>query len=106
MFSTFQSKTQSSGQSVERELYSLDETLTIMEMINGEKSLQQIAKLTGRTVSSIRYRFKDPKRGVQKILADGGPEALFTKYNETYVDEADVQRRINDFKAKLIPVAV
>lgn len=87
-----------------RRPYSLDEDLAIMDMLQAEPeiSLETIAKVTGRSIPSLRYRYKDKNRGALKLLLDDPTGAkLYESHGVDYVDEADIEKRIETFKAAL-----
>lgn len=103
LFTQFTDKVAGADGAGDRNSYSLNEDLAIMDMIANEVSLKDIAGITGRSVNSLRYRYKDKNRGVRKILTKGGPAALYQQHKvDVPADlEADSEARIEAFKASL-----
>lgn len=103
LFEQFADKVTGTEGTRDRVNYTLDEDLTIMDLIANETSLQEVAKLTGRSVNSLRYRYKDKNRGVRKILSTGGPAALYQQHKVPVPTDiaTDTQSRIDSFKSSL-----
>ncbi len=103
LFTQFTDKVAGTQGARDRNSYTLNEDLAIMDMIANEVTLQDIEKIVGRSVASLRYRYKDSKRGVRKILDKGGPAELYRRHKvevPTNID-ADVEARIEAFKTEL-----
>jgi hypothetical protein len=88
-------------------------------MVNNEVSKEDIAKITGRSKDSLNYKifegqttingktnvrsikkhwFVDPTiKGSAMRSTEEALKLLFAAHNETYVDEADIQARIEAY---------
>jgi hypothetical protein len=108
--------------------YSLNEILAILDMVNNEITKEEIARITGRTKDSLNYKifegqttingktnvrsikrfwFVDPTvKGSAMKTTEEALKALFLHHGETYVDEADIQARIDSYVASLEAQAV
>lgn len=107
MFEGFTDKVTKAKGAGDRNPYTLDEDLAIMDMISNDVKLKEIADVTGRPLNSLRYRYIDPKRGVQKILTKGGPAALYERHKVAVPTDivADATARVEEYKATRVTVA-
>ena len=106
MFGNFTNKVkQGSEGGIDRNNYSLDEDLAIMDMLSGDEdsgrealSLKRVSEITGRTVASLRYRYKDKKRGIGKLMIeDPTGAAVFKAHDVEFKSEKDAEIRIANY---------
>lgn len=99
--------------------YTLDEALTIINMLDEGLSLNAISEITAnspdvttRTAHGLRYKFKEgdltkkdsSDKYTRSLRQFDSNEALFTHFKEIFVSEDDVSTRIINFKNKMVVV--
>jgi len=82
--------------------YSLVEIVGVLNLLNEKVSLSDIALLTGRSMSSLRYKFLEtkPTKGQTKprsIHQYPSIVELFADYGEVYSEES-LAEKIEEFK--------
>ena len=96
----------------DRERYTLEEDLVILDMIADKQKLPAISKalaLVGieRSPNTLRYRYKSKERGIGPVHDKGGVEAVFAYHKKRDENTPDfsqtvVDQIVADFKARLV----
>lgn len=74
--------------------YALAESLGILKMFNEGKSIDEIARRSGRPILSLTYKYKNPKRGYMK------PKTYFDVYKafpDVLMDEEKAEEWANEW---------